>query len=150
MVEWRSPSRKRKDRTDKRLRAERARAEAQTQHLRSLADSPVFQRVMVAQHKAAGEILRENSDRQGVLEAALDTVGVSDYLSREHLKVLPPERAPACREGCHHCCYLRVHASVPEIFLLAEWLRARKSADELDALRAKLRAAAVGSRVLSL
>jgi len=150
MSEWRSSSRKRKDRAGKQRQAERAHTEEQAQHLGAIAESPIFQRVLVAQRKSVGDILRQNSDHQGVVAAAVDTLSVSDYLAREHLKVLPPEHAPACREGCHHCCYLRVQASVPEVFLLAQWLQARREAGDFELLRAKLRTASADPRVLSL
>jgi Fe-S-cluster containining protein len=149
MADWRSSSRKRKARATQQRNAERARDDARVQHLGQIAGSPVFQRVMQAQHQAAWKILAHNSEQQGVLLAAADTLGVVDYLGREHLKVLPPEHTPACRQGCHHCCYLRVQASVPEILLLAEWLQTRKAPDELHELRSKLRLAAADPRVLS-
>jgi hypothetical protein len=149
MAEWRPSSRKRKARATQQRDAERARAEARARHLDQIAESPVFQRVAIAQRASAGKILAQSSDQPGVLSAAAESLGVTEYLGREHLKVLPPEHTPACREGCHHCCHLRVQASVPEILLLAEWLRSRKPPDELESLRAELRRLAPDPRLLS-
>ena len=43
-----------------------------------------------------------------------------------------------CRAGCSLCCWLRVDASAPEVFLIAETLRAELPPEELQALRERL------------
>ena len=50
----------------------------------------------------------------------------------------PPVRPPACQRGCAWCCYLLVPVSVPEVVLLAQYLRDTRSAAELEALIARL------------
>jgi hypothetical protein len=46
--------------------------------------------------------------------------------------------AHACASGCAHCCYLNVEASAPAIFLIADYLRARRTPLELKRLKAHL------------
>lgn len=43
-----------------------------------------------------------------------------------------------CRAGCSLCCWLRVDATAPEVFLIAETLRAELPPQELQALRERL------------
>src|SRR5262249_7444312 len=46
----------------------------------------------------------------------------------------------ACGAGCSHCCSLHVGASVPEIALLAGWLRESLSEDEMRDLLERIAA----------
>jgi hypothetical protein len=46
----------------------------------------------------------------------------------------------ACRSGCNYCCHLPVHVRPYEAFALASWLRRQFSPQQLDGLRARLRA----------
>ena len=52
-----------------------------------------------------------------------------------------PERPPACRVGCAHCCHQAVGVTPPEVFAIHDHLRATRSAAELDALAVRVRAA---------
>ncbi len=52
-----------------------------------------------------------------------------------------PDRPPACRSGCAHCCHQAVGVTPPEVFAIHEHLRATRAADELVALAARVRAA---------
>lgn len=45
---------------------------------------------------------------------------------------------PDCATGCAHCCHLRVEATEPEVFHIAQHLAA-ELADTLDTLSARLR-----------
>ena len=44
-----------------------------------------------------------------------------------------------CRAGCSSCCFLTVEASAPEVFLIAEHLRATRTGAQLDLLKGRLR-----------
>lgn len=43
---------------------------------------------------------------------------------------------PACQAGCAHCCHLRVEATEPEVFRIAQHLRALPAAARADATHA--------------
>lgn len=45
---------------------------------------------------------------------------------------------PACRDGCALCCNHRVHARAHEIFLIAEFVQTQFTAEEQEALMARL------------
>lgn len=45
-----------------------------------------------------------------------------------------PDRPPACRAGCAHCCHQAVGVTPPEVFAIYEHLRASRTPDELTAL----------------
>ena len=45
-----------------------------------------------------------------------------------------PDRPPACRAGCAHCCHQSVGVTPPEVFAIYEHLRATRTPDELDAV----------------
>jgi Fe-S-cluster containining protein len=46
----------------------------------------------------------------------------------------------SCSAGCSHCCRLEIPVSRPEAEVLVAWLTEHRTHDELDAIRAKLRA----------
>jgi Fe-S-cluster containining protein len=46
--------------------------------------------------------------------------------------------APDCKAGCAHCCHVRVEATEPEVFRIAQHLAAQP-ADHLDGVTARLR-----------
>ena len=51
----------------------------------------------------------------------------------------PPEKPIACRDRCSHCCKrASVDTTAPEVLLLAAWLRANRTPDELAALTAEV------------
>jgi hypothetical protein len=52
-----------------------------------------------------------------------------------------PERPPACRAGCAHCCHQAVGVTPPEVFAIHAHLRASRAPAELDAVLARVRAA---------
>ena len=52
-----------------------------------------------------------------------------------------PERPPACRVGCAHCCHQAVGVTPPEVFAIYDHLRATRTPDELAAVIGRLRAA---------
>lgn len=51
-----------------------------------------------------------------------------------------PGNAPACAAGCSYCCHVHVDATPAEVSLVAEHLRANRSATELAALVQRLTA----------
>jgi len=71
------------------------------------------------------------------LHRGLDTVA-------EQARATGPQ--PACQAGCAHCCHLRVEATEPEVFHIAQHLRAQPAealADALSALQRHVAAAAL-------
>src|SRR3989344_5262588 len=67
------------------------------------------------------------------LHRGLDTVA-------EQARATGPQ--PACQAGCAHCCHLRVEATEPEVFHIAQYLRAQPAEALADALSALQRHAA--------
>jgi len=45
-----------------------------------------------------------------------------------------PDRPPACRAGCAHCCHQAVGVTAPEVFAIHDHLRATHTPDELAAV----------------
>lgn len=54
-----------------------------------------------------------------------------------------------CRAGCSFCCFLTVETSAPEVFLIAERLRATRTAAQLALLRERLRRTSAAVRGLT-
>jgi len=52
-----------------------------------------------------------------------------------------PDRAPACRAGCAHCCHQQVGVSAPEVLAIYDHLRTTRSPAELEVTLQRLRAA---------
>ena len=63
----------------------------------------------------------------------------------QNLHVVPH----ACASGCAYCCHLTVEASAPEVFLLAEHLRATCSPARLTELKERVRLTAAKVQGLS-
>jgi len=104
--------------------------------------------VLGAEREAARALLAARAGAAGVLDAADHALAAAEGLARA-LVVLQPGEAIACREGCLHCCYLKVSATPPEIFALADYLRRSWPPDALVALRARTAALAADPRLLS-
>lgn len=66
--------------------------------------------------------------------------GCDDAGARKLAQLAPTGIAPSCAEGCTHCCHLEIPASRAEVEVVVEWLQAHRTPDELDAIRARLRA----------
>jgi len=49
------------------------------------------------------------------------------------------KREPACKAGCHFCCYMRVVATAPEILLIAREIIGTRSSEQLAALTGQLK-----------
>ena len=81
----------------------------------------------------AAQVLRQS-------QGADDTVAFIAQLHRgldtvaEQARTTGPQ--PACQAGCAHCCHLRVEATEPEVFHIAQHLRAQPAEALADALSA--------------
>ncbi|MCO5358500.1 YkgJ family cysteine cluster protein [Acidovorax kalamii] len=84
----------------------------------------------------AGQALRQAQGADGAdgalafiaqLHRGLDTVA-------EQARTTGPQ--PACQAGCAHCCHLRVEATEPEVFHIAQHLRAQPATVRADAISA--------------
>lgn len=91
----------------------------------------------------AAQVLRQS-------QGADDTVAFIAQLHRgldtvaEQARTTGPQ--PACQAGCAHCCHLRVEATEPEVFHIAQYLRAQPAealADALSALQRHVATAAL-------
>ena len=52
-----------------------------------------------------------------------------------------PDRAPACRAGCAHCCYQPVGVSAPEVFAIYDHLSSTQTAADRQATEQRIRGA---------
>jgi Fe-S-cluster containining protein len=76
---------------------------------------------------------------------ASDTAVLSHALLERSIVANPPPQQPACRKGCSHCCRIYVSATAPEIFVLAQAIRALP-ADQFAATRARIRTASAATQ----
>jgi len=60
-----------------------------------------------------------------------------------------PERPPACRAGCAHCCHQAVGVTPPEVFAIYEHLLVTRTPRDLDSVLARVRAADDRTRGMS-
>lgn len=60
-----------------------------------------------------------------------------------------PDRPPACRAGCAHCCYQSVGVTAPEVFAIYDHLRATRAPGPLEAALARVREADDATRGLA-
>ncbi|MFN3625198.1 MAG: hypothetical protein ACK4TP_14180, partial [Hyphomicrobium sp.] len=74
-----------------------------------------------AMHLRFGQVLDAGRERAGLIEAlateAFELFERNVAIQAEGLQVL------ACHKGCPACCCIRVTATTPEIFLLADYIR---------------------------
>ena len=81
----------------------------------------------------AAQVLRQS-------QGADDTVAFIAQLHRgldtvaEQARTTGPQSA--CQAGCAHCCHLRVEATEPEVFHIAQHLRAQPATVQADAISA--------------
>lgn len=64
----------------------------------------------------------------------------SDTASRTLTELAATGVVPSCKPGCAHCCRLEIPLSRAEGEVIVDWLHANRSADELEAVRDRLRA----------
>jgi Fe-S-cluster containining protein len=78
--------------------------------------------------------LTEHGNNRRAGEAA----GMAHALIEKALESRPPTAALACRQGCAYCCHSFVGVIAPEVFRLADAVRASKSgAMSIEAVRAR-------------
>lgn len=76
----------------------------------------------------------------GVTPASIQAVGKGASALMFQMAAHIPSKSPAaCKAGCSWCCQQAVAAWPIEVFVLAEWLRARRTAGELQSLQERLR-----------
>jgi len=96
--------------------------------------------VLDAAQETLTQMLAEDWSAEGVARAAEDVEAWVDELSAEVTERIPPKEPIACKAGCSFCCHLKVLVTAPEVIRLVAHLRATRSPDELDALRAHVAA----------
>ena len=94
----------------------------------------------------ARRLFRDASDAKGVERAVVTFHRRVDEVVQRTVE--GHGLRPACRRACSHCCHLRLTVLPAEAFALADWLRARFTAERLEHVRAKLRANAQRTREL--
>jgi Fe-S-cluster containining protein len=65
--------------------------------------------------------------------------GVDEAGARKLAELAAKGVTPSCVEGCAHCCRLEIPMSRAEGEALVDWLVANRSAEEVDAVRDRLR-----------
>jgi hypothetical protein len=76
-----------------------------------------------ARATSAGSFAPGSSPRS-ICETVYDLAQLADQLTEHRKEVEPPSSAIECRNGCSHCCSMRVYVTPPEVILLAEHVRA--------------------------
>ena len=84
-----------------------------------------------------------------ILEAARGALERGEAVRQHHLRVLQPSRLIACHEGCHWCCHLKVSATAPEVFALADYLRTSAAPGVLEWAKARAAELSQDARIFS-
>lgn len=101
-----------------------------------------------AQANSSKEILSEGKTPEKLFEAAENAESWLDHL---HESARERERPLiACQKGCNYCCHQEVHATIPEILLIAGTLHERCSPEELKAVKERCRHYIAGSKGLTI
>lgn len=88
--------------------------------------------------------LLQSLAKPGMARPASTVAATAQALNSASIKARPGQRPLACAAGCSACCHTWVAAAAPEIFRLADHLRARPDAEaEVDHVRQRA-AATVG------
>jgi hypothetical protein len=88
--------------------------------------------------RLAATFVREGRSIHEVLTLARAALDLAEQGIAGLREEAPPRRPLACRAGCAWCCLLQVPVSAPEVLLIANFLRQRRTAAELEELRARL------------
>lgn len=104
---------------------------------------PVFEEewqndVALASAGSAHALLSEGRTPDKAVELARSAMAGASKLIDGFL-ALAPERAPACRAGCAHCCHQAVGVSAPEVLAIHDHLRSTRAPAELASLAARIR-----------
>lgn len=101
-----------------------------------LAPSPQFEfRVHEAARDSVASTFSEVVSEKSVVRAIEDLVRLAEELRAEYEEVEPPASPIHCRAGCSHCCHMRIHATAPEVILLAQFIRKTFSEAQFRDLR---------------
>jgi len=96
--------------------------------------------VAVAAASTAHGLLCEDHSLRGAVKLARSAMAGTSKIAEGAL-ARSPERPPACRSGCAHCCYQAVGVSAPEVFAIHDHLRATRTPAELAAVVRRVREA---------
>ncbi|MEP7051011.1 MAG: YkgJ family cysteine cluster protein [Pseudomonadota bacterium] len=107
------------------------------------------QLLLESERRAACEVLSTSQGSPNILGAARAAHASAELVREHHLRVLPAERAIACQEGCHWCCHMKVLATAPEVFALADYLRRGAGLGVFDRVKARAAALAQDPRIFS-
>ena len=83
-------------------------------------------------------IFKAKLTEQNNARRASEAAGMAQALIERALEARPPQAALACRKGCAYCCHSFVGVVAPEVFRLADAVRAsRNGALGVEAVRAR-------------
>ena len=80
----------------------------------------------------------DSAKRQSMANAVAMATGLAQHAYEEVEKAEARSRPVACRVGCNYCCHMRVVATVPEIFVLYDYVVANFTDSEIAALRRRV------------
>ncbi len=89
---------------------------------------------------AVALVLKAKLAQRGNDHRASEAAGLAQALNETSLKARPERLAVACKKGCSYCCYGFVGILPPEVFRLADAVRAGRSGG-IDAAAVRARAA---------
>src|SRR5579871_5058504 len=108
--------------------------EAHFEGLRSFADT--YTEGAIKRERSGLSLLRVIQRMDKVADREIDII----HQRAEEHAAQGKSPAIACRKGCGYCCYQVVAASIPEVLLVADYLRKNRSTAELEATVKKLAA----------
>ncbi|MEO7034615.1 MAG: YkgJ family cysteine cluster protein [Polyangiaceae bacterium] len=106
-------------------------------------------RLLESERSVASEVLGLSHGSPRILEAARGALVRGEAVRQHHLQVFQPARVIACHEGCHWCCHLKVSATAPEVFVLAEYLRKTAAPEVLETAKRRAAELAQDARIFS-
>lgn len=122
MADWRPTSKKRKNKS----KGTGARPVANLAHAAQQFDA--YEREIIQKEtEVASEILSSGKGPRRILEAAGNALLFGQLFLKKRLPVVGQPSPSACHQGCHWCCHLKVEATVPEVLVIATFLREARS-----------------------
>ena len=98
----------------------------------------MFRNLAYAQYRTTDEILGEGKTIQKAAESSIGMQRWADEMTDRLKEQMPPDRPIACRAGCAFCCHIQVSATIPEVLVIAETIKAESDPERLAEVRSRI------------